>query len=989
MSEAHVFNIPAGTPFARSLATRLLAEAESAPLALTRLRVLLPSRRACRTVRDAFLQQSAGKATLLPQLQPIGDVDEDELTLALAATEGSDALMALPPAMPPLRRQMLLAQTIMKIDRFDSTLEQALALAESLGRLMDEIHNEGLDPSRLSDIVDGFAEHWRITTEFLEILTEWWPSILAEQGFIDASDRRNRLLRLLATHWQDHPPPWPVIAAGSTGTIPAAGELLATIARLPQGRLVLPGLDLGMDDKSWDAIDDTHPQAPLKHLLGQIGCDRASVRIWDQGQPPPRVALATELMRPAATTELWSDLAKTPDKIRHALTRLERHDCDTPEEEARVIALAFRKALEGEGTATLVTPDRFLARRVASICRRWGLEIDDTAGQPLANTEIGVYLRLIAHCACGKASPGALLSVLRHRLCRLGMTHVTLEAQVSLMEKQVLRGPAPPPGFDGLRQRARQRAAETTRDLNPVLALIDRIESAFATLNALCDGTRHPFPVWLEQHLKAAETLAADDAGDMRLWQGEAAEEASRFFATLNDHAPLLPPSDAGDYLAAISQMMRTVTVRPRYGTHPRLSILGQLESRLLQADTVILGGLNEQSWPPDAGYDPWMSRPMRQRFGLPSPEREIGISAHDFVQNFCSAHVILTRALRQGDAPTVPARWLQRLDTVIEAAGLDPDIIRASDTPWLSIARTMDLSAEQKPVQRPAPRPPVQRRPRVLPVTAISTWLQDPYALYARYVLGLRALDPLERRADSLARGNFIHTVLQRFVERFPDALPPDADQILIDIGYEHYRELADESGFWRYWLPRFERIARWIVAKERDWRVLAREPVLEKTGEVSFNAPAGPFRLTAKADRFDRLKAGGLAVIDYKTGGSNLTGAAIINGRSPQLPLEGLILQQGGFGPHYQGLVNYLAYWKVTGGAESGQEIIVDGARAQDAIDTARTGLEALIAAYDDETVPYYSLPDPARIQAFQNYAHLARVQEWSVAEDAEDGE
>ncbi len=992
-----VFNIPSGAPFARMLAKGLLAEAGDDPLALTKMRILLPTRRACRTVREAFLQESGGKPLLLPRLQPLGDVEEDELLIGLAGTDLAAEMTALPPAMPPLRRRILLARAIGKMKDVAQNQELALVLAGDLAALLDQVHTEGLDFSALPTLVDErFARHWQLTTDFLKILSDVWPGILEAHGAIDVADRRNRLLRILAAHWQDAPPSGKVIAAGSTGSIPVVGDLLGVIARMEQGCLVLPGLDQAMDDESWAAVDDTHPQATLKYLLERIGCTRGDVKPWagldDADIQAPRRHLATEIMRPAATTDRWNGLAGEADTIQTAIVHLERLDCDTQEEEARAIALIFRHTLETDGkTAALVTSDRRLARRVVAACRRWGLTVDDSAGQRLHETGTGLYLRLVMQAANEGLSPGALLALLRHDLCSAGLSHRRLEMMAGAMEKALLRGPKPPPGFAGLRGRAAapHRLPADSPAITDSLALLDRLEPALSPLLALCDGAEHPVELWIRHHLQAAEALAASDdrSGPERLWQGEAGEEAARFFASLLEESGSFPPLDGIGYLSALTVLMSNCPVRPRYGAHPRLAILGQLEARLLQADTVILGGLNEASWPQDAGHDPWMSRPMRQQFGLPLPERSIGLAAHDFVQGFCAPHVVLTRPIRLNNAPTIPARWLQRLDTVLQAAGVE--MVRPP-TPWLALARAMDHSVETRPCPRPAPCPPLDRRPSELPVTQIEAWLQDPYSIYAKYVLRLRKLNDLEKIPDASSRGTFLHHVLNEFVQDHPDALPQHAEQILVDRGLQHFRTLMDDSGFWRYWLPRFARIAGWIVRHESEWRQGARNAATEIQGRSILDAPGGPFTLTARADRIDRLKAGGMAIIDYKTGGVNLNKSAMKDGRAPQLPLEGMILNEGGFGEAAQGETRYLGYWKLTGGLREGDEIAIADDDVSAAIQEAKDGLLALIGAFRDPSTPYLSLPDPERVPRFQDYAHLARVQEWSVADDAEgDGE
>ncbi len=992
-SSSALYTIPAGVPFADALAQGLLSRSDGDPAALAAMRIMLPTRRACRTMREAFLRLSHGKPLLLPRLQPLGDIDEDELTLALDDEALSGALLTLPPAMPPLRRQILLARAIAALPAYTRGPAQDFALAGALGRFMDQIYTEGLDLKALPALVqdETLAAHWQVTVEFLTILSARWPEILAENGAIDAADRRGRLLALLADHWQAAPPQTPVIAAGSTGSIPATGRLLKVIAGLPQGMVILPGLDTVMDEESWQALDDTHPQATLGHLLeAHLGVTRTDIRDWPHEPPatiqadePPalqartqaaRRTLATEMMRPAATTAQWRRLSPDEtdaDALKGTLGRLARFEADTPQQEALMIALLMRQTLETpDRTAALVTPDRALARRVVTTCRRWGLTVDDSAGTALTETAPGSYLRLCAAVLSGGFQAGALAALLKHELCRFGYSRTEKAARIAVLETVALRGP-PPRDFAALRTRL--PGNETVQDFAAAL------EQHFAPLANLMQDGAAPFAALLDAHITLAETLAAGPAGDHNLWQGDDGEAAALFLADLRAQAALMPALDDASYLSLLEQLMRTITVRPSYGTHPRLLILGQLEARLMQADLVILGGLNEGTWPPDPASEPWLSRPMRARFGLPAPERQIGLAAHDFIQGFCAPHVVLTRARRAGNAPSVPARWWQRLDTVLQAltidpAGLSPGLPRS----WLT---ALDQpSGPPQPAARPAPRPPVSARPDALYVTAIERWMRDPYSLYARYILGLRKLPDLEEQTDAALRGTLMHEALDAFVRAHPDTLPDSAAALLLDQGRTLLADQADADRLWGFWWPRFTRLAAWFVDHERQWRLMAAPLATEAEGRLALDIDGSPFTLSAKADRIDRLRAGGYALVDYKTGGTP-SGREIEAGFAPQLPLEALILEAGGFADIPPGPAAYTGFWKMSGGVPPGEEKTVSAASA-----AARAGLEGLVRAFRDPQTPYYSLPRPdaAPPAAWQDYAHLARVPEWTALDD-----
>ena len=157
------------------------------------------------------------------------------------------------------------------------------------------------------------------------------------------------------------------------------------------------------------------------------------------------------------------------------------------------------------------------------------------------------------------------------------------------------------------------------------------------------------------------------------------------FCHDLLDAARDFPALPGRHYPALFEALSAHAVVRPAYGRHPRLAIWGLVEARLQQADLIVLGGLNEGTWPGAVPADPWMSRQMRAEFGIPLRERAVGIAAHDFAQALGASEVALTRAARREGAPTVPSRWLLRLDAVLRAVGLDgrlgpdPEIVAAA----------------------------------------------------------------------------------------------------------------------------------------------------------------------------------------------------------------------------------------------------------------------------------------------------------------------
>lgn len=959
-----IYTIPPDVPFVRALAEGLLKESGGDPLALADYLILLPTRRACLHLREAFRQAMQGRASLLPRMQPIGDLDEGEFYFA--DTGAAD----IPPAITPLRRQLLLAQLIARKER-DMPLDQAALLAEALARLLDEVQTERLDFSGLPKLVAEreLAEHWQETVRFLAILTESWPQILAGEGCIDPAERRNRVLAAQAEAWRAKPPKGRVIAAGSTGSIPATADLLDVIASLPQGAVILPGLDRDLPEDAWQAIEESHPQYGMKMLLERCGVKRTDVKTWnaDASPRPARIRLLQESMRPTEVSEGWRQLR--PEAIPPESCRgLERLTLDHPQEEARIIALIMRHALETpDKTAALVTPDRGLAERVAALLDRWDIRVNDTAGTPLAARPIGGFLADILASSAPEASPVALLSLLKHPFAGCGLSLAECRARARQVEIHIWRMP----NTDG---EARAESEKTRQQFQKLL-------------QPLAETWHKPLPLAerIDTHRRLAERVAASDTetGPDRLWRGEEGEAAAAWFDDWAAASRGFPPLSGADYRELFTGLLRTVTIRTGWGLHPRLSILGPLEARLIHADLMILGGLNEGTWPPEAAADPWMSRPMKKHFGLPLPERRIGLSAHDFVQLASAKEVMLTRSARVEGAPSVPSRFLLQLETVLRALGYthgEKDAL-AAQQPWREWAQTLDEPQEIKSCAPPEPRPPAEARPRELSVTEIGAWRRNPYAIYAKHILSLGRLDPLETELDAADHGIVIHKVLEAFTGKYPAALPAKALEELLALGREGFAAYADHPEVRAFWWPRFERIASWFVAEEQERRA---QGITVLRGEAKGRIALNGFTLKGRADRIEKHADGSLGIGDYKTGYVP-SQKEVAAGYEPQLPLLALIAQQGGFDGIAAALIAELGYWKLSGGRE-GSKIEPRDQNIDILIQNARAGLEELIATFADPATPYQAVPKPGFAPRFDDYAHLARLSEWGrTQEDA----
>ena len=982
-----VFNIPSHLPFVDTLAQTLFDDASDDPLALTSISILLPTRRACRSLREAFLRLSEGRPLLLPRLIPLNDLDDEEILFASFNTP--ETIADIPPSIAPLKRVLLLARLIQA--RGDVSTEQAVRLAQELAKFLDQVQTEQLSLEKLKTLVpEDYAEHWQITLKFLGLLSEAWPKILEAEGAIDPADHRNRVFAAQAKIWATSGAPGPVIAAGSTGSIPATAELLAVVAEMKGGAVVLPGLDQTLTDTDWSAVDESHPQYGFKQLLARFKVSSDMVHPWPvHGQTPESVRsthekslvktrFLTEAMRPAATTNAWREM---PPLDPAALEGLAQIDCPTPREEAEVISLIMRHALtKPEQTCALVTPDRTLAERVSMELQRWNIDIDDSAGRPLHKTPPGAFLHLVAAMVADDFAPVPTLAVCKHPLASGGLDTAEFRRLSRHAETELLRGPRPPAGLRGLKSLSKHRS-DDTRQIDQWIKILEKTCGKFAKL---MQAESASFSNLLEAHMSAAEALAesSDTPGALRLWADEAGDATSTFVSELAQHSDVLPPISQQTYPALFGALMSTLVVRPRFGKHPRLHILGPLEARLQRFDVLILAGLNEGTWPAEVNADPWMSRPMRKVFGLPSPERRIGLAAHDIAQALCGQRVVMTRADRVDGTPTVPSRWLMRLERAVDAGGLTGGLV-GEDAVWLPWAREMTMPKSIAPISPPAPTPPVVARPRRLSVTEIETWMRDPYSIYARHVLGLNPLDPLDQEVSAADYGSLVHHILHEFIATNPmGPLPKNSLSKLLKIGDRFFEDDALPPGVLAFWQPRFERIAEWFIAIETERRETLAQSFAEIRGELSIRGSVGPFTLVGKADRIDRTKDGRIAVIDYKTG-TPPSNDEVIAGFSPQLPLEAAMIAGGGFEGVPKGKLDALVFWHLHGRGDGGREYTIEG-DATSLAANARKGLTELIAKFDTATTAYEARPNPTYAPIYSPYSHLARVKEWAAGED-----
>ncbi|WP_417497348.1 double-strand break repair protein AddB [Maricaulis sp.] len=1002
-----LFTLPPQADFLRSIARRLRLQfnVDTHPDALTRVLILTPTRRAAKALGDAFSAEAGNGVALLPMIRPLGDIDVDDPPF-----EPGELAGIAPPAVSASRRRFELARLILAKEEAlgrEIGIGGALALAEPLGALLDDLATE--DVKDFSVLDEALQEHLpadrREAVEFLNIVGTIWPMRLEELGLVDSAARRSIVLGALVERWQTQPPAHPVLVVGSTGSIPAARDVMRCVAMLEQGAVVLPGFDWDADDAAWDKIDDAHPQWAMRDFVDTLGVERREVQQWpgsaEKAPARARRRVIAESLRPAEVTDGWlgrvERLAEEfgADFFARGLDGLSLVEAPDLLAEARICALLLRETLETpDKTAILVTPDRGLARRVAAEMEKFGVRLDDSGGAALSETHAGAFLLRLLDVAEDPGSVVALSALWGSPLFAAGLERGLVHGVLGKFEAEALRGVRP----------GRDLASVRARLDGKYVQLFDDDRAAIETILTQMDAAMPPLggeevlpaAVWAERHARAAEALAAtsDRDGAVRLWSGEGGEAAAGVLRELLGETESLPPMRLFDYAGAFRELVRARRVPPRLGVHPRLQVLGPLEARLIGADRIVLAGLNEGVWPAGLGVDPWLSAGMRKALKLGAPERRHGLAAHDFAQLAAGAEVFLTRATKADGAPTVASRWVWRLKTLVEGA-MGREAASAALRPsvdYSAIAR--DLNAQgcaPKPAPKPAPRPPVSARPRGLSITEIRTWVRDPYSIYARRILGIDRLDPADMPIGARERGTALHNALHEAFMAWKDVLPEDAETQLIEVSRRHLvmagfapEELVVE-------LPRFARAARWLVGWERERRAAGITIAeLEIKGHMTLDVPGGDWVLTGRSDRFDRQADGRIDIIDYKTGNA-ASAKEVAAGFDPQLPLTAAMAREAGVFPDFAGDPAGLYYVRLPGNAVGGVETRIDSTKATpsaaEMADQAIAELREWITRFDTETEPYLSQPRAKYVNDYGDYDHLARRGEWASAPGGSD--
>ncbi len=988
MSAPQVYNMPSGVPFLEMLAKGLRRRfGDDLQSGL----ILLPTRRAVRGLGEAFVMAASEGgvgAALLPRLRPLADIDPEEPPF-----EPGELVGKVRPAIDGTLRRFEMARIVAAYHEraMDLPLDAAtaLAMADPLLAILDDA---ALEEAKLTEseawarLMGEAAKHFQDAATLYKIIQDYWPERLTELNMEEPQTRKVKLLDELVSHWKDNPPDYPVVITGSTGSLRATRRLMRVVANLPKGMVILPGFQATDNDETWASIDEQHPQYAMKLLIDSLEIDRGAVRnfvsdvvghIETNANRLARTRVLEEALVPASRTADWlarirkleADFGQVIfDQATEGLSLIE---ASTDAEEALAISLILREALEDPTkTAALVTPDQTLARRVRARLDRWDVKVDMSQGEPLAETSIGMFLDAVLSASQKPEGPVEKAILFRHGLTGLGQNPADILASWQIIEKTCYR--------------VETRPDAPVRQLEPIESALLEALKPLVELDGKATAS-----VWASALITAAEQIAAqtDHHGSHYLWRGEAGERAAQLLEHIIMFGHNLPDVDAVGFSRLMRQLMTGIVVRPRGGTHPRLSILGPLEARMLDADVIVLGGLNEGVWPVTPSPGPFLSRGMRREMKLSLPERRYGLAAHDFFELASNPNVYLTRSKRSDSGPTIASRWVWRLKTLLQGAVGEAGVeerLKTADH-YLGFAQAMDFVSanDVERAEAPKPTPPKEKRwttdkGRSLSITEVKTFIRDPYSIYGKHVLGLKRLKDLDHEKGPSEFGSAIHLGIENFLTDNQAPFTERDDVALIGAlgdAFELYgyapEIIAKEQA-------RFKSIAeglrREMNAREAEGY---RQEGLELWGKAKI--PDRDFTVRGKMDYVER-GIDGYGFVDFKTG-APASDAEVAAGFDPQLPLAAFILREGGLKGHKAAQTARLGYMRVKGsnadfkysplGKTKSVEVLLE-----ESVET----LTKLIDRFDDPTTPYESQVRSKYTNSWSDFDDLARRGEWA---------
>ena len=959
-----IFGLPPGVNFSRSFVDGLKSRlTDYPPEKNTTIKIYVNSNRMLQKIKSEFT--SVG-ASILPNLSTLSHlIDDFEVSL-------SDIV-------DPLSLRLELAQIISKFIEIEPSFgsqNSCFDLADSLANLIKEIHEEGLSLEVLTKLnLDDYSEYWQRNRKFFILIKEY----LDDRKIVSLEQNQWRLIDGLEKKWVDNPPTHPIMVVGSTGSKGITQKLIKLISTLPQGAVVLPGVDFETPKFVWDALGkskkteiplEDHPQYRLKELTSKLNIKLSEIERWVETKPSieARNKLVSLAMQPAPITDTWLEEGPKLKNIREAISDVTILEAPSDRVEALAISMGIRKALEDNKTCLVITPNRVLARKIVAALKQWDLDADDAAGIPLSISVIGRLFLKVSNLQGNLLNSLNFIELFKHPFVSLQERGIHLKS-LRKLELDLLRGSSYFP--------------DNTQILKWSNSFSEKKElSKWAIWVCEClDKIRVSKLQTVHEHLKVhTETIELLISGPnskeaKQVWSKPDGRELIVVIDQLQNSSKVSGLIDQPQYSNLIYFLLKKSIVRVSYIGRSDIMIWGTQETRVSDADIVFLAGLNDGVWPPLPTPDPWVNRAMRIKAKLLLPEHLIGLSAHDFQQAIASKEVWLTRSSRDSEAETLPSRWLNRLFNLLEGLSKEqPSLLtsmRARGDFWLELIKSFEKPQNMmEPAKRPSPTPPVSCRPKTLPVTQIENLIRDPYTIYAKYILNLRPIESLYRTPDSALRGQVIHSLMEKFILLTKNQWPNDPFTLLDQLSDKLLESYIPKNSTKLFWKRKINSFSEHFLSSEEERRKKTTPILVEERGSIEIEDTN--FKLTGIFDRIDQDSEGNLSIFDYKTG--VIPSSIVQKYFDKQLLLLALIIYKGGIKKLKNTNIKEAYYIDLSSNPKEYKNSLVS-----QNLDVIFADFKLLISEYNNQNRGYLARRAVFETRWDGDYDHLSRFGEW----------
>ncbi|MBX9697626.1 MAG: hypothetical protein K2X53_06040, partial [Alphaproteobacteria bacterium] len=715
------------SPILDRVAKSMAALTHDNPLALVHHTLFLPTRRSARAFEKCLAAHTTQGLISPPRIIALTDFPPEAFDW-----EGVTIL-------PTVTERQLLMVELLRGKRFDvvlgkqKSLPQLLNYASALLDQIDELLLFEVAEDKLSKLVRHDLPQNQI--QALHVLHQAyrdWEPFLDRQGFRDPTKVRVARYRAYIKTLHDHP--HPVIALGIEAAYGFVRDLLKAILNARKGEIILRG---GEEEatNTRDSEKSHHPDFHRNRLLRSLGLDHSDLSSLKKEGVSPRRHLLEGVFQGRTHENSPSPLSEEEIK------NLSLLESGTLFEEAEVITLMMAEGVADPlKTVALITTNQTLSSHVMALLKRFGINPDHSKAHAFSQTPLGRLLHLVASFLVDPYSPVTLLSLLKHPYVSLDQGRLPVLVLARFLENNVMR-------TDRMVHSERDLFSKTMPEAEKALftKLLNLKERGQQLLHTK-EPTSFSQALLLVQSTLEALSLKTTLEGIGDIYDTPEGAKFKVWSAAVMTSPLGKTTIEMRCFPSVLRELVDAIPVSKAWGYHPRAFILGPLEARLLSFDRVILADFNEGRWPRKSGDAVWMNQRMKQDVGIVSDVIQMSQEADDLRALLSMGEVFITRALRVEGSPSVPSRWLLRLQAFLAQKGVQLSSVEHykewARSCWHEPLKEGDVPL--RPLEKPMAHPPLDARPKRLTISGLNLLKRNPYAFYVSTILKLDALKPL-----------------------------------------------------------------------------------------------------------------------------------------------------------------------------------------------------------------------------------------------------